>query len=324
MKALVPEATVLKTLVRVLQLPDLLKLVGALLLAAAVHPAWALTADEVRGGWEATIDGTRHVYEFTIRGDTVRGAYCAPCDDGETLAYVHGTLAQDAMHLVVDHVRDDGSVAYQDHVAARIDGDHLVVSGQMGGPAGGAFSWDMRKDQRGPVPFGGVAVAEALPQPGAPAPNVAAYGTHGQLAPPGGLAAALAAPPWVQPGPWERLTAARLQGLWLNGSGPGKQYFFIRRDGDQLFGLVCGPCDNPYTMVALVDFDVRGDTVTFNLAHEDNGLGSLPFYNHITAHRTRNELRLVSTVPDNQPPRPGPARGLSLLGPLALGPEAGS
>jgi hypothetical protein len=301
---------------------ELTKLLYVLALVAAAHPAWALNADEVRGGWEATINGTQHVYEFTIRGDTVRGAYCAPCSDGQTLAYVHGTLGADAMRLLVDHVRADGSVAYQDHVTARIQGDHLLVSGQKGGRAGGAFSWKMRKDQRGPVPFGGVAVGEALPQPGAPAANVAAYGKNGQWPPPGGLAAAVGAggAPWEQPGPWEQLTPARLQGLWLTGSGPGKQNFFIRRDGDQLFGLVCGPCDNPYTMVALVDFVIRGDTVTFNLCHEDNGLGPLPFYNHITARLTRNELRVLSVVPDNHPPQARPAVGFTLLGPIPLRP----
>jgi hypothetical protein len=294
------------------------KLLCVLMLAGMAPAAWALNADQVRGGWEANVDGTQRVYEFTIRGNHVRGVYCAPCGNATTLAFVDGTLGADTMRFIVTHVNDDGSTAYQDHVTARIEGDHLAVSGQMGGPDSGAFSWSMRKDQRGPVPFGGVAVGEALPQPGAPALNVAAYGRHGQSAPPGALAAALNAPPWKQPGPWEALTPARLAGVWLNGSGPGKQYFIIRHLGGGLAGLVCGPCDNPYTMVALVDFVIRGDTVTFNLSHEDNGLGPLPFYNHIVAHRTRNELRFVSIAADNQPPRPGPARGLSLLGPLAL------
>lgn len=306
----------MKVPARVLKRANLLKLSGALLLATAVHPAWALTADQVRGGWEASVDGTLRVYEFTIRADTVRGVYCGPCNDGETLAFIEGKLGAHAMSFVVDHVRDDGSTAYQDHVTARIEGDHLSVAGQSGAPGGGAFHWIMRKDQRGPAPFGGVAVGAALPQPGAPALNVAAYGKHGQQAP-----ARVVVPvrrPWVQPAPWEQITPARLQGLWLNGTGPAKQNFFIRRVGDRLFGLVCGPCGNPYSMNALTDFVIHGDTVTFNICHEDHGLGPLPFYNQITARLTRNELRIISAVPDNRPPPTQPAAGFSLLGPLAL------
>ncbi|MGH8141280.1 MAG: hypothetical protein ACREU2_01985 [Steroidobacteraceae bacterium] len=298
----------------------ILKVLAAVLGALGLAPgAWALDANLVRGGWETTGGGAPHIYEFTIRGNHVAGVYCTVCDDGETLAFVDGTLGPHAMAFVVNHVRDDGSTAYQDHVSARIEGDHLAVSGVAGGPGGGNFQWIMRKDQRGPAPFGGVKVAEALPQPGAPAVNVAAYGQHGQALPPGGLQ--LARPPWQQPGPWEALTPARLQGIWLNGTGPGKQYFIIRRVGSGLLGLVCGPCDNPYSMVALTDFVIHGDTVTFNISHEDNGIGSLPFHNQIVAHLTKNELRLVSIVPDNQPRPAGPARpagGISLLGPLPL------
>lgn len=285
----------------------------------AAPAAWALDANQVRGGWETTDGGPPHIFEFTIRGDRVAGVYCTVCDDGETLAFVDGRLGADAMTFVVNHVRDDGSTAYQDHVSARIEGDHLAVSGMAGGPGGGSFHWDMRKDQRGPAPFGGVKIAEALPQPGAPAVNVAAYGRHGQALPPGGLQIA-AGPPWQQPGPWEPLTPARLAGIWLNGTGPAKQYFIIRRVGNGLLGLVCGPCDNPYSMVALTDFVIHGDTLTFNISHEDNGIGALPFHNHIVAHLAKNELRLVSIVADNQPPPPPgrPARGISLLGPLPL------
>jgi hypothetical protein len=143
---------------------------------------------------------------------------------------------------------------------------------------------------------------------------VAAYGQHGQALPAGGLQVARA--PWEQPGAWEPISAARLAGVWLTGTGPGKQYFIIRRSGDQLFGLVCGPCDNPYAMAALTDFSIEGDTLRFNIAHEDNGIGALPFHNQITAHLTRNELRLVSIVPDNQPAGAPRVGGVSLLGPL--------
>lgn len=293
-----------------------LRAVLALGLLATLSPAaWALDANQVRGGWETGADSSAHTLEFSIRGTHVTGIYCTVCSDATTLARVQGTLGSRQLSFTIEHVRDDGSIAARDRASARIEGDHLVVDGKSDGIDGAAFHWIMRKDQRGPAPFGGVKVAEALPQPGAPAVNVAAYGQHGQALPPGGLQVVRA--PWDQPGPWESISAARLAGVWLQGTGPGKQYFIIRRAGNELFGLVCGPCDNAYDMAALTDFSIAGDTLRFNIAHEDNGIGSLPFYNQITAHLTRNELRLVSIVPDNQPAdAPRVAGGVSLLGPL--------
>lgn len=289
-------------------------------LAGLSQGAWALDANQVRGGWETGADSGAHILEFSIRGTHVTGVYCTVCDDATTLARIEGTLEAGQLSFVIEHVRDDGSLAARDQASARVEGDHLVVDGRAG--AGGApLHWIMRKDQRGPAPFGGVKIAQALPQPGAPAVNVAAYGQHGQALPPGGLQVVRA--PWTQPGPWEPLSTAKLAGVWLTGSGPDKQYFIIRRAGDQLFGLVCGPCDNAYDMAALTNFSIEGDTLRFNIAHEDNGIGSLPFYNQITAHLTRNELRLVKIAPDNQPPDSRSGGGISLIGPLPYRATAG-
>jgi len=58
--------------------------------------------------------------------------------------------------------------------------------------------------------------------------------------------------------------------------------------------MVCGRCDNPYTMAALDDFEIKGDTMTFNILHEDWGPGSLPFHNQATVHVTMNEMRLTT------------------------------
>jgi hypothetical protein len=286
-------------------------LLAAVALLGLAGRAGALDANQLRGGWETTADAGAHILEFSIRGNHVTGVYCTVCSDATTLALLEGTLEAHELSFVIEHVRDDGAIVARDSATARVEGDHLRVSGQAGGVS---FRWIMRKDQRGPAPFGGVRIAEALPQPGAPAVNVAQYGVHGQALPRGGLQVARA--PWQQPGPWEPLSAEKLSGVWLTGTGPGKQYFIIRRAGGHLFGLVCGPCDNPYDMAALTNFVIDGDTLRFNIAHEDNGIGSLPFYNQIVAHLTKNELRLVSILPDNQPADAPRIGGVSLLGPL--------
>ncbi|HEX4025645.1 MAG TPA: hypothetical protein VHX52_13230 [Steroidobacteraceae bacterium] len=303
---------------------SLLLLLGAL----SAPAAWALDANDVRGGWETTVGGTQHIYDFEIRGDQVTGIYCTDCSDATTLAFVIGKLGANGLRFVVDHVRDDGSTSYQDHVTARIEGDHLAVTGQAGGPAGGTFHWAMHKDPRGPAPFGGVAVSAVLPQPGAPAANAAAYGAHGQEPPPmraptraaGPRGGGFRMPPYQQPGPWEQITPAQLLGVWYAGTGPGKQHFIIRRLGNRLLGMVCGPCDNPYTMAALDTFEIRGDTLTFRIHHEDFGLGTLPFYNLITAHLGRDELRIISAVANNLPLQQQAFAhfSFSLLGPVSF------
>jgi hypothetical protein len=128
-----------------------------------------------------------------------------------------------------------------------------------------------------------------------------------------------AGPPaaYVQPAPWRRIGAADVLGVWIGfGVGIEKQYFLIRRDGEQLFGLACGRCDNPYTMGALDHFAIHGDTLEFDIEHQDWGEGDhVPFVRHVVAHIAMNELRMDARRTD-MPGRPGIVA--SLIGPLAI------
>ena len=51
------------------------------------------------------------------------------------------------------------------------------------------------------------------------------------------------------------------------GVGSPKQYFIIKKAGAKLRGMVCGTCDNPYTMAALDDVRIESDLLKFNLLH---------------------------------------------------------
>jgi hypothetical protein len=271
-------------------------------------------ADDYRGGWKT--DDNTHTYQFSIRGDQVRGIYCTHCSDATTLAFLDGKLAADGIAFVVTHVKSDGSTASQDRATAKFNNGRLIVTGTSGGPGGGTFAWTMIKDARGPDPL--PTPVSVLP-PGPPVPAIAARG--GGAGGGGGFAPA----PYVQPGPWKSLTPADVVGVWIGfGAGINKQLFIIRKVGNTLRGMVCGRCDNPYTMAALDDFEIKGDTLTFNILHEDWGPGSLPFRNQVTAHVSANELR-ITTVQDNMPSRPGrPGGGSSLMGPVAIEATAGN
>jgi hypothetical protein len=270
------------------------------------------SADDYRGGWETDPAGANpQTYEFSIRGDKVRGIYCTHCADATTLAFVDGSFGADGITFVVTHVNDDGGTTYLDHARARFDHGELIVTGRGGAPGGGRFQWTMHKDPRGPDPLVLVPVSR-LPK----APPVAP-----RPLPPG--AAARPRPPYVAPGAWKQLTPADVAGVWIGfGAGINKQFFIIRRFGNTLRGMVCGRCDNPYTMVALDDFQIQGDTLKFNLLHEDWGDGDIPFYKHVTAHISNNEMRAVFTA-DHPPkeyklfPGGGASVGASLMGPIS-------
>ncbi len=289
--------------------------IGALFLA---HASVAQDPDDYRGGWR-TDRGEAHTYEFSIRGDKVRGIYCTYCADATTLAFVDGAFGPDGLSFVVTHVDSDGSTAFQDHASARFDHGKLIVTGTSGAHGGGNFVRTLIKDPRGPDPL--PVIVSRLPK----APPVPAVPINQQ-----GIGAP--APRYIQPGPWKAaLTKKDVVGVWLGfGVGAPKQYFIIKKMGDKLRGMVCGTCDNPYTMAALDDFEIQGDTLRFNILHEDWGDGESPtFSKHVTAHIGWNEMRCVTTV-DHAEPRPvrpmppGFIPGFSLEGPIAIEATAGN
>ena len=94
-----------------------------------------------------------------------------------------------------------------------------------------------------------------------------------------------------------------------------------QEDGTRLFGLACGRCDNPYTHGALENFRIAGDTLEFDIVHQDWGDGTvLPFSRHVVAHIAMNEMRMDARRPDQT----GPGIVASLVGPIAIEATAGN
>jgi hypothetical protein len=266
-------------------------------------PAFAEPADYYRGGWRTGVDDPQ-VYEFVIEGGQVRGIACTHCSDGTTLARIVGTFDEKSgIAFTVRHVAADGSLVGEDHATARLGEGGLVVSGTRAGE--GTFAHVAIKDPRGPTPGGYPQVR--LP-PGSPPVAIVKGPGGGGGGPPA---------PYHQPAPWRQLTAADVVGVWLGfGVGIEKQYFLIRKDREKLFGLACGRCDNPYTMGSLENFAIHGDTLEFDIEHQDWGEGSVvPFVRHVTAHIAMNEMRMDARRTDAAD-RPGIVA--SLVGPIAI------
>jgi len=292
----------------------------------SLHVAVAQSADDYRGGWR-TDKGEAHTYEFSIRGDKVRGIYCTYCADATTLAFVDGTFGPDGLNFVVTHVKSDGSTAYLDRATAKFDKGSLIVTGTSGAPGGRKFVRTLIKDPRGPDPLpvmvSTMPKAFSIPALAFNPPGATKQGPNKQGAGPPRA-------PYIQPGPWKSpLTEKDVIGVWLGyGVGAPKQFFIFKKVGGKLRGMVCGTCDNPYTMAALDDFEIRGDTLKFNILHEDWGDGELPtFDKHVTAHIGWNELRLTTTADHQPPPRPAPPGvipGSSLTGPIPMEATSGN
>jgi hypothetical protein len=294
-------------------------LVILLALLACARVAAGQDADDYRGGWR-TDSGEAHTYELSIRGTTVRGIYCTYCADATTLAFVNGTFGPDGLRFEVTHVKADGSTAHTDRAVARFEDGRLIVTGTSGARGGGRFERVLIKDPRGPDPI--PAKVSVLPRSRPVVP-----GDIRRRNPDGadGL-------PYILPGPWKtRLTEKDVVGVWLGfGVGAPKQYFIIKKVGRALRGMVCGTCDNPYTMAALDDVRIDGDVLRFNLLHEDWGDGDIPtFEKHFTCHVGWNELR-CTTAADHMPPPParpqpsGVVPGFSLQGPVPIEATAGN
>jgi hypothetical protein len=276
--------------------------------ALAPAPAMAESADWYRGGWRTDF-GEAHIFEFVIRDEKVTGYHCTQCSDGTTLEPLQGTFDEkEGLSFTLRHLNADGSLASQEQFRAQLSEGELVISGRRGNATIGYL---LIKDPRGPTPS--PFPINILPPNAPPVPVIARAPGGGGGPPPA---------PYEQPAPWRQLTADDVAGVWVGfGVGIDKQYFIIRKDGDRLFGLACGRCDNPYTHGALENFRIHGDTVEFDIAHQDWGDGpGIPFERHIVAHIAMNEMRMDARRPDQT----GPGIVASLVGPIAIEATAGN
>jgi hypothetical protein len=304
-------------------------------LAAWARPAAAaLTPDEVRGGWIADAGGQRHIYLLNVRGQDIRGIYCWDCSNPENLAFVvDGKLEGDGFRFALLHESRSGG-SYRENVAGRIVDGRLAVRVQRQGGNAPAVEMTLMREPRRPssgliLPGFIAPVPAGVPQPPAPVsplggggrgvPGGGGTNTNAPVPVPGAVpAGARGRGGYVVPGPNEALTAATVTGLWLWGTGPGKQYFMFRPVGAEIRGMVCGPCDNPFTFGALDHGVIMGDQFEFDIVHEDwgSGIQNGPFNNHATATVSMNEMH-IATRQDNRAAT-GPALEMTMLGPIRL------
>ena len=290
----------------------LLMLFATLLLA---QPAAALDADYWRGGWRTPLGDEPHLYQFVIRGNRVTGVYCRNCSDATTIGFIDGRWDEKAgIDFTVTFANPNGRIRSVDDQRAMLIDGRLVVSGVEGRPS----ALTLIKDPRGADPGG--APAYHLP-PGTPPALPAARGGGGGG---GGGRGAGPAPYW-QPGPFKALRPTDVVGTWIAsfGLGMNKQLFTFLLVGNGLRGVVCGRCDNTYTIGAIENVLIAGDRLYFDIVHQDWGEIDPPTFDRsIVAQVTQNEMLAAilgnGVVIDRATPPARPAgRGFTLVGPIA-------
>jgi hypothetical protein len=284
------------------------------------QPAAALDADYWRGGWRTPLGDEPHIYEFVIRGNRVTGVYCRSCSDASTIGFIDGTWNEKTgIDFKVTFANADGKIrSVDDQHATLVDG-RLIVTGAAGIRSGNALT--LVKDPRGADPGG--APAYHLPPgtpPALPAPRPVGPGGGGG----GGGGFGPPAPYW-QAGPFKALRPADVVGTWIAsfGLGMNRQLFTFLLVGDRLRGVVCGRCDNPYTIGAMENIIIVGDKLYFDIVHQDWGEIDPPTFDRsIVAQVTQNEMLAgilgngVVIDPAKPPARPA-GRGFTLVGPIA-------
>jgi hypothetical protein len=293
----------------------------SLLFLAFAQPAAALNADYWRGGWRTPLGDAPHIYQFVIRGTRVTGVYCRNCSDATTIGFIDGTWDEKAgITFKVTFPNSNGSIRSVDDQHAMLADGRLIVTGA----ANTRSALALVKDPRGADPGG--APAYHLP-PGTPPalPTGRAAGGGGG----GGGGARGAGPPYWQPGPFKTLRPSDVVGQWIAASfgplGMNKQIFTFLLVGNQLRGVVCGRCDNTYTIGAMEHIIIVGDTLYFDIVHQDWGEIDPPTFDRsIVAQITQNEMLAAilgnGVVIDraNPPARPSGRGGFTLVGPIAL------
>ena len=203
-----------------------------------------------------------------IRGQRVTGVYCRSCSDATTIGFIDGKWDEKTgIDFTVTFANPDGSIRSVDNQHAMLTGGRLIVTGSAGTRGGNALT--LVKDPRGADPGG--APAYHLP-PGTPPALPVTRPTGGGGGGGGGIGPA--APYW-QPGSFKALRPVDVVGTWIAASfgplGMNKQIFTFLLVGDRLRGVVSSRCDNTYTIGAMENIFIVGDTVYFDIVHADWG-----------------------------------------------------
>ncbi len=292
---------------------------AVLALCVRAAPAATITDNDVRGGWIADVESQRLIYVLKVRDGRISGIYCSDCTNPDAVAFVQdGKLEAEGITFRVRHVAGTGA-PYSEMVRGRLENGRLVLtSTREGAPSARAtvtsFTREPRRTRNGLTwPADQLAAART-----AGGPSTGATAEPPASPPPAAPAGGRGRGTYVPPGPNEPLSPARIDGLWLTGPGANGQHVTLHQVGNQILGVICGPCDNPFTVWPIDSGVITGerrDTLTFNIVHEDTAFPGTtfvaPFNTEVTATVSKSEMHARTRREDN-----GTSGEMTLLGPI--------
>jgi hypothetical protein len=207
---------------------------------AACMVCWASVlqaADLVSGTWTAGEGPATRIYVFKVSGDRLTGIMCGPCDDPASVFRIEDgrIVGEDRATFFIRY--DVGGPAfrrygpYRERVDASIARNAMRLSAQPETDSGAATSSISLTRV--------VENFELSPQPLPAAPTGS-----------------------VKPS-----AASRVEGRWVSVGRTAQQNWILKVQGDEVWGLVCGPCTP--AVVTMIDGRIDGDTITFNINHID-------------------------------------------------------
>ena len=185
-------------------------------------------ADLVSGTWTATDGTATRVYVFKVSGDRLTGIVCGPCDDPASVFRV-----------------EDGRIVGEDRAtfSIRSGATRQRVDASL---ARNALRLSARPEADASATPTSVSLTRVVENFELSAPPLPAA--------PGNSAKPAAA-------------ASKVEGRWVSVGRVAQQNWILKVQGDEVWGLVCGPCTP--TVVTMIDGRIDGDTITFNINHID-------------------------------------------------------
>ena len=202
----------------------------------ALSTSAAQAADLVSGTWIAGNGNATQVYVFKVSGDRFTGIMCGPCDDPAWVFRIEDGRILDAEHATFFVRYDDNGPGfarygpYRERVDASVARNVMKLSGRPEADSNVA-----------PNSTSLTRVVENFalnPQPLAPLPPGSA-----------------------------KAPAAQVEGHWVSVGRTAQQNWILKVRGNELWGLVCGPCTP--AVVTMIDGRIDGDTITFYINHID-------------------------------------------------------
>ena len=202
----------------------------------ALSASAAQAADLVSGTWTTGDGPTAQVYVFKVIGDRFTGIVCGPCDNPASVFRI-----------------EDGRVLDENRAS-------FFIRYDVGGPSFGRFG-SYREHVDASI------ARNAMTLNGRPEPDAAVAAnaiTLRRVVENFELSAQPLAP--LSGGP-PRPPAAQVEGHWVSVGRIAQQNWILKVRGNELWGLVCGPCTP--AVVTMIDGRVDGDTITFYINHID-------------------------------------------------------